>query len=85
MQNSNCGIRNEKAVPLATIVEGRRVRLATIEGGHGMRARLTAMGLSTGVEMTVLRNSGTGPLLLAVRQTRIAVGRAMADKILARL
>ncbi len=68
-------------MPLSAVPEGRRVRLSSIAGGHGLVARLGAMGLVPGVEIVVLRNVG-GPSLLAVKGSRIAVGRGMAHKIL---
>ena len=69
------------SVILSTVGEGRRVRLLTVCGGHGLAARLAAMGLAPGAEVVVVQNSGRGPLLLAVRHARIAVGRGMAHKI----
>jgi len=68
-------------VPLARIPEGRQVRLRTVEGGHGLTARLAALGLVPGVDVVVLRNAG-GPFLLAVKGSRIAIGRGMANRIL---
>jgi len=46
--------------------------------------RLAELGLTPGVEMEVLQNKG-GPILLAVRSTRLAIGRGMANKVMVRL
>ena len=70
-----------RSVPLATIAEGRRVRLVTIEGGYGFVARLRAMGLIPGARVLVIKNSGKGPFLLGVQNARIAIGRGMAYRI----
>lgn len=69
------------SMPLAMVPQGKTVRLVSINGGRGMVRRLTEMGLVPGTEMTVFRNSGTGPFLLAVNGTRLALGRGMAYRI----
>jgi Fe2+ transport system protein A len=57
------------------------VRLVAVDAGHGLRGRLAAMGIVPGVEIEVLRNSGHGPFLIAVKGSRIMLGRGMAQKI----
>jgi Fe2+ transport system protein FeoA len=69
-------------IPLTSLEPGRRGRLVRIEGGHQVVHRLSELGLTPGVEIEVLRRNGGGPLLLAVRDTRLAIGRGMADKVL---
>ena len=39
---------------------------------------LASKGLTVGAELSVLRNSGHGPLLIMVRDTRLALGRSEA-------
>jgi len=39
------------------------------------------MGMVPGCEIEVLRNSGHGPFIVAVRDTRVVLGRGMAMKI----
>jgi Fe2+ transport system protein FeoA len=39
------------------------------------------MGLVPGCELQVLRNCGHGPFIVAIRDTRIVLGRGMAMKI----
>ena len=48
-----------------------------------MQHRLLSMGLNVGAEIEVLRTPGgsTGPTLVSVGGTRLAVGRGMADRI----
>jgi Fe2+ transport system protein FeoA len=71
----------EAPIPLSDVDEGRRVTVRAVYGGHRLVARLAAMGLMPGAGIVVLRNAG-GPFLLAVKGSRIAVGRGMAHKIL---
>jgi ferrous iron transport protein A len=40
------------------------------------------MGISVGCQIEVLQNPAHGPLLVLVRDTRIALGRGEASKIL---
>jgi Fe2+ transport system protein FeoA len=68
-------------MPLAMIREGTRAVLRTIGGGRGLRGRLAALGLIPGAEVTVLRNGGRGPFVVAVNNARICIGRGMAMKI----
>jgi Fe2+ transport system protein FeoA len=70
--------------PLAMASAGEVVRLESIRGGEKLTQRLLALGLTPGVEMSILQDSG-GPLLVAVRDTRIALGRGMAHKVMVSL
>lgn len=64
-------------LPIGTTAVVRQLR-----GGSELLNRLAAMGLSTGVQLAVLQNTGRGPMLVNVRDTRIALGRGEASKIL---
>lgn len=72
-------------VSLLTLMPGQRARLVRIQGGHRVIHRLSELGLTPGVEIEVLHRNNGGPLLLAVRDTRLALGRGMADKVLVEL
>lgn len=43
--------------------------------------RAAALGLTPGVQVTMLQNYGHGPLIISVRGTRLALGRGEALKI----
>jgi ferrous iron transport protein A len=45
-------------------------------------SRLAALGLVVGAHLEVLQNSGRGPLLVRVHNTRVALGRNEATKVL---
>ncbi len=72
---------SDNTVPLAQIPAGSRVHLASVEAGLGLRSRLAALGLITGAELHVIANSLWGPFIVAVRESRIILGRGMAEKI----
>lgn len=60
---------------------GRYVRLIDITAGKQLAHRLAELGLTPGVQMMVVQDAG-GPLLIAVRDSRIALGRGVAHKLL---
>lgn len=53
-----------------------------LRGGGELVHRLAAMGLTVGAWLVVLQNTGRGPMLVSVRDTRIALGRGEAVKVL---
>jgi len=69
-------------VPLAMVTSEKEVTLIATVGGRGIQSRLFSMGLVPGVKIKVLSNSGAGPLMVAVKDTRLALGRDMAYKII---
>jgi Fe2+ transport system protein FeoA len=68
-------------MPLTIVISGRRVRLRSVNAGEECRGRLAAMGLVPGVEFEVLSNVFKGPVILMVGESRIMLGREMAQKI----
>ncbi len=70
---------NKRIFPLSMVSIGQKVRLQQITGGKRLTHHLVEMGLTPGVELTVIQKSG--PLLIAVRDSRIAIGRGMACKM----
>ena len=68
-------------MPLTKIREGNRAVLFSVEGGRQLRSRLAALGLLPGAELEVIQNSGQGPFVIAVKGSRIVIGRGMAERI----
>jgi ferrous iron transport protein A len=68
-------------MPLTKVSEGARAILRSIEGGRELRGRLAALGLLPGTELEVIQNSGHGPFVVAVKGSRIVIGRGMAARI----
>ena len=74
-------------MPLAMAAPGEEVRLVAFathafHGGQRLRKRLADLGLNLGMTVRVLQHDSQGPLLLAVRDSRLAIGRGMALKIM---
>lgn len=66
--------------PLADAARGQALRLIQIDAGKRLTYRLTELGLTPGVELRIVHDSG-GPLVLSVRDSRVAIGREMASKM----
>lgn len=69
-------------LPLPLLPPGTPARIGRIlESGHGVARNLSALGLVPGVRVTVLHAQG-GPLLVRVGESRLALGRGLAQRIL---
>jgi ferrous iron transport protein A len=60
---------------------GQRVRVVAITAGQRVAHRLAELGITQGVELCVLNDNGSSPLLVAVRDTRLALERGIAHTI----
>lgn len=53
-----------------------------VEGGCAFGRRVASLGLIPGIDLTVLQNHGRGPVLILVRDLRLALGRREATRVL---
>jgi len=67
--------------PLALASIGETVRLEFVRGGRKVNLRLAALGLTPGITLRIVSDRG-GPLLISVRDSRIALGRCIARRIM---
>jgi len=74
-------LKQQKAF-LDQLTPGARAVVSELRGGRGFASRVAGMGISVGCQIEVLQNPAHGPLLVLVRDTRIALGRSEASKIL---
>lgn len=68
------------ALSLAGAAVGQPLRLVAVRADHKLVHRLAELGLTPGITLSVVQDAG-GPLLLAVRGARIAIGRDLAQQI----
>jgi ferrous iron transport protein A len=66
---------------LGDLPSGRKGIVRRLRGGGALTSRLTAMGISLGAELVVVQNFGRGPIIIKVRNTRVALGRGEAAHI----
>lgn len=80
-----CPAAASAAFPLGLLVPGESAEIVSARiGPHAAGgSRLDEMGLRAGRTVEMLANAG-GPLLVKVDETRVAIGRGLAMKILVR-
>ena len=74
-------VNTRKVRALSSVKSGQTVRLVRISASPPLAGRLAAMGMLPHVEVMVVRNGRTGPCVISVRESKIAIGRGVADKI----
>ena len=61
---------------------GERVIIKQLRGGKDFTSRVAALGFTLGAVITILQNYGRGPVIVALRDSRVALGRGEAVKVL---
>jgi Fe2+ transport system protein FeoA len=72
----------KKIRPLSTIKAGQTVRLVAVQAGRGLNSRLAAMGLIANAEIKVISSNHPGPFVISVKDSKMMLGRGMAQKIM---
>ena len=67
---------------LSMVERGRFVRIQDVQGGHGIQNKLAAMGIVRGQKIQVINNHQGGPMVVAVMESRVMLGRSMALRII---
>ena len=71
----------DQSVPLSTLPPHWLGTVHSLMGGREFVSRLAALGFIPGCPIEVIQNFGVGPLIVAIRDTRIALGRQEAEKV----
>ena len=69
-------------IPLSMVGGNKEVTVVAINAGRGLQARLFSLGLIPGVTVKVLSNSRPGPVRISTKDTRLALGWGVAQKII---
>ncbi len=69
-------------MPLVMAQPGEDLKLIALRGGYRMRKRLADLGLTLNMPLRLVQRNGHGPLIVAVKDTRLAIGRGMAYHIM---
>jgi ferrous iron transport protein A len=67
---------------LDTLPSQGRAFIRSLNGGHSFVSRLAALGFTLGAPVAIVQNRGRGPMIVLVRDCRIALGRGEAHKVL---
>lgn len=70
-------------IPLNAMGIGKYAEVNNIEGGELMGKKLMEMGVNKGAVIEMMRNDA-GPLIIKVGETRLVLGRGMAQKVMVR-
>ena len=73
--------KNYTLTNIASTRPGKQVELVGVDAGRNLRGRLLALGFIKGSIITVISNEGNGPLLIKVGESRLTIGRGMAESI----
>jgi ferrous iron transport protein A len=68
-------------IPLTLLSTDEEGAVVGLDGGAGFVARLATLGFTPGAPVKMIQNYAHGPLIVSVRDTRIALGRGQAAKI----
>jgi ferrous iron transport protein A len=71
-----------QGMPLAMARPGELLSVIGLRAGWGLQRRLADMGLTPGVQIRVINSQMSGPVIIDLRGSRIALGRGVAQKIL---
>ena len=68
--------------PLSFLAQGEEAVVVEIRGGKGLQRRLTSMGLTPGKKVRMVNLSLRGPAVVAVGDTRLALGRGQLHHVM---
>jgi len=71
----------EEWIPLTALSPGEEGVVRQLSGGRGFVGRLASLGFAPGTRAQILQNFGRGPLIVLVRDTRVALGRGEAMRV----
>jgi Fe2+ transport system protein FeoA len=80
--SSGEGIATAEEVPISRLVTGEWGIVRSYAGGRGMLGRCLSMGFTPGSRVKMLQNFGSGPVLVKIHDTEVALGRGIAEKII---
>ncbi|MGE5618835.1 MAG: FeoA domain-containing protein [Sphingomonadaceae bacterium] len=71
-----------QTVPLARLAPGESAVVKRLTAGKSFVARCLALGFTPGTQVSMVQNPRSGPLIVLVRDTKVAIGRGEAQRIL---
>lgn len=71
----------DEGLTLDQVPTGGKVQIVRIDAGHGLKNRLTAMGFLVNEVIEVIRNDCRGQVIVAVKNSKVVLGRGMSHKI----
>lgn len=72
----------ESPKSLISLQIGEKGKIVKISGGRGACKRLNELGLIPGTEIEVVNKISSGPVMIKVKGSKLALGRGLAIKVL---
>jgi ferrous iron transport protein A len=69
-------------MPLIMLPEGVKATVVEVHGGRGLCRRLAEMGFNVGDRVRMIKNHRPGPVMVEVKDSRVALGRGVTMKII---
>lgn len=71
----------DATMPLSALQPGDAGVVASLAGGFGLAGRLAGLGFAPGTEFKVVQASAHGPMIVLLRDTRVALGAGEAGQV----
>ena len=69
-------------IPLDHVAVNKKAKVMGVQGGWGIRNRLSQLGIHPGDVITIVRHAALGgPILIEVHGFQVALGRRIASRI----
>ncbi len=76
-------VKGNMTTTLDQLYESKGAKVIDVQGGQGIRQRLSQMGIHPGDTITILRCGALrGPILIEVHGSQVALGRGIASRII---
>jgi ferrous iron transport protein A len=75
------GLAAKNGMSLSAVRSGEWVQINRMQGGRTFLSRLASLGFTPGARLKVVQNFGRGPIIVNLRDTRVALGRGEASRI----
>ncbi len=73
-----------EAISLAKARQGMQYQVVQINGGGRVRTRLASLGVLPGQNITIMQPGGFGPVMIAVKGSKLALGHGVTHKVMVR-
>lgn len=70
-----------ETLSLDQLASGKTAHIRGLQGGGSFVSRLATLGFTIGAPIAMVQNFGRGPLIVMVRDSRVALGRGEAAKV----
>ena len=78
---ANSCVTTPKSLPLFMAGIGERLRITSIAAGRSAETRLIELGMPIGQEIIVVQRQHRGPMVVATKDARVALGFGLSSKV----